>query len=261
MRVFNTIIVAICVCLTGGAVAQVRDHTDLEELLIPVDESEIARIQRENDYFIKSRLYFAKRHRFVRVDHTVLENSDIFQISLFPDKVLTVSKSKLEIEQDSLISWRGQIEDPVLPLSGIHYLDMTDDQVADFHHQIHRLNLVGVNFDYEPATGRSFASRSEKNIQGFRRPSDGTLISKSAFYGFEARFSVPSFLETYKLSSLEVMPDIHLVYEVDDSKFFPHEPTTNPKYESRRQRHKEFVETLGENPQDSWAARHTGEIE
>lgn len=243
------------------SIASAAGDSRLPELFIPVIGEELSEIRSRNDYFIKAQLYFAKRHRFVRVDHTVLVNNDEFQITLFPDTTLEVARESVSIEPDTLILWQGAVVSPVNDLAPDQISDAPRERLIELYEQMYTLSLVGVSFDYEPDTGRSFAAQSDRNIEGFRRSREPKGLQKSAFFGFSNEFAIPSLDSVYKLSSLSITPDIHLVYEVDDARLYPRESTSNPKYEPRRRQHEEFLESLGENPRTEWKARHRGETQ
>lgn len=247
------LLLAVLLVSPGAGYSQ---QSKLPELLIPLNQSEIATIRQENDYFIRSRLFFAKRHRIVRINETVLQSDEPFTISLFPNTRITVARESARIEPDSLIHWKGKITDPSVSLSTFVNTGMPEEEATAVWESIVGLSITGVAYDRDIASNQSYPSNSEKNAQGFRRPENSSLITKSAFYSFATNISLPSNGGTYQIRALESSPEFHIVLERDKSREFSVEPSTDPQNEKRRDAYNSYMKSLGEDPRIRWALRH-----
>ena len=233
-----------------------RQEGRLHELLVPLDESEVSAAREANDYFIKSRLYFAKRHRFVRIDKAALETSQPITISLFADTTVTVERDSIRSVENRSIRWKGKIVDPPYPISALVESGLSEGEAASLWPSVISLLIVGVAYDRDVATNQSFPSQSSRNAQGYTRPSDQSRISQSEFYSFAFDVSAPSITGAYQIRALEATPEYHLVYEIDPSKEYSIEPSTNEENERRRKAHEAYKSTLGEDPRSLWSLRH-----
>lgn len=236
MRILACFLVAVSCSFSGTVLAE-----SLSELLIPISPDELTQVEQSNEYFLKARLYFAKRHRIVRINETVLQSNEPFTISLFPDTQITVARESARIYPESVIHWKGKITSP----EATAVLESTVG-----------LSITGVAYDRDIASNRSYPSRSERNAQGFKRPDDSSLIAKSAFYSFATDISLPSNGDGYQIRALEASPEFHIVIEVDKSREFFVEVTTDRENEKRRDAYNSYMKTLGEDPRTRWALRH-----
>ena len=256
-RQLRHLLLAVLLFSPGAAFSQQKEPP---ELLIVVDQSAIATIQQENDYFIRSRLFFAKRHRIVRVNKTVLESDEPFTISLFPDTRITVARDSIRIQPDSLIHWKGKITSPSVPLSTFvnrRMPGMPEEEAIAVWEAIVGLSITGVAYDRDISTNQSYPSKSVRNAQGFIRPDGPSLIEKSAFYAFATtNISLPSNGGTYQIRALPASPEFHTVIEVDKSREFSVESSTDPENEKRRDAYNSYMKSLGEDPRTRWAFRH-----
>jgi hypothetical protein len=228
----------------------------LGELLIPISPDELPQVEQSNEYFLKARLYFAKRHRIVRINETVLQSDEPFTISFFPNTQITVARESARIYPESVIHWKGKITDPSVPLSTFVNTGMPEEEATAVWESTVGLSITGVAYDRDIASNQSYPSRSERNAQGFRRPDDSSLITKSAFYSFATDISLPSNGDTYRIRALEASPEFHTVIEVDKSREFFIEVTTDRENEKRREAYYKHMEGLGEDPRLRWVLRH-----
>ena len=231
-------------------------QSELSELLIPVDRSVIATISQENDYFIKPRLYFAKRHRFVRLNEAVLRSDEPFTISLFPDTKLTVTRDSVRIRPEKSIYWKGKITNPDFPLNTFANSGMPEDEAIIVWETIVGLSIMGVAYDRDIASNQAYPANSERNAQGFKRPNDPTRITKAAFYSFAVNITLPSSGSSFQIRALEATPELHIVYEAEKSREFAVGGSAHPENERRRKEYDDYMKTLGENPRIRWALRH-----
>jgi len=252
MRTIACFFVAVSCSFSGTVLAE-----SLGELLIPISRDELAQVEQSNEYFLKARLYFAKRHRIVRINESVLNSDVAFTISLFPDTQVTVRRDSIRIDPDSLIHWKGKIIHPPVPLSTFVNSGMPEGEATAVWESIVGLSITGVAYDRDVASNQSYPSKSERNAQGFRRPENASLITKSAFYSFATtNISVPSQGDTYQIKTLQVSPEFHLVVEGDKSREFFVEPSSDPENEKRREAYYKHMEGLGEDPRLRWVLRH-----
>lgn len=252
MRTLACFLVAVSCSFSGTVFAE-----SLSELLIPISRDELAQVEQSNEYFLKARLYFAKRHRIVRVNKTVLESDEPFTISLFPNTQITVARETVRIYPESVIHWKGKITDPSVPLSTFVNAGMPEEEATAVWESTVGLSITGVAYDIDILTNQSYPSKSERNAQGFIRPNDPSLIAKSAFYSFATtNITLPSKGDTYQISALSATPEFHTVIEVDKSREFSVKPSTDAENEKRRDAYNSYMKTLGEDPRTRWALRH-----
>ena len=240
-----------CNLLFAYAIAETPD-----ELLIPVSQEELAQVQQSNEYFLKARLYFAKRHRIVRINESVLESDQPFIISLFPDTQITVKRDSVEIEPNTLIYWKGKIIDPPFATSALANSGFPEKEAEEIWESAVGLSIAGVVYDRDIATNQSFPARHERSAQGFKRPEDTSRIEKSAFYSVAINILSPPLNGNYKIRSLEATPDYHVVYEFDMSRRFSRKPSTDEENERKRANYEAYMKSLGEDPRNRWALRH-----
>jgi hypothetical protein len=219
-------------------------------LLTEVRGSEEATVRAKNEYFLKRELYFAKRHRIVKVNADVLKSEEAITIALFDGTALTLEVTSLKVDSNGFITaWEGTIPNP--PISAEDLLDQvsTIEEARFLHSAMFTISIAATRYDYDEATGVSTPSYISKRTPK-QNPEQGDL-SISIFYGIHANISVPTLPERYWIRSLELSPKYHLLIEVDDSKTFPPGPlydAEHPEIAERRRRYVDFLQSIGEDP-------------
>jgi hypothetical protein len=157
-KIQTTLLGLITVLAAFTANANPPDKPD--ELFIPVDASTYDRLYENNEFFIRQQLYFAKKHRIVKINTDLLmHDSEPFSITPFNDvkfKVFGNKKAK-PINQQSHI-WDGQLSHPRIE---------TDDE--DLNQRINAVTLYisSGSVLYDPESGHSTDGMgvSEENRQ------------------------------------------------------------------------------------------------
>ena len=234
-----TLILATIFAIPTSAFAQ------LQELFISITPSEESAVRTKNDYFLKKHLYFAKRHRIVRVNTDLFETAVQFSIPLFDDESISVSRTKVEANSDRyIINWHGQIADPPFPAEELTKQGVPLEESEFLHSTLFSISMAAVSHDYDLATGASTPS-------SFRKTEDNAGLHTSTFYAVAADISVPTLPSQYKLISLEMDRRYHLLIEIDPAKMFPPGPyfdAEHPELGTKRQQYADFIYLLGQDP-------------
>lgn len=242
-----------------GAFAEPNEPADEPLVFFPVSQKEVGELALMNQYHVRQELFFAKRHRFVRVDHRVFLNFETFNLNFFDDLSIPVSTVERRGNLDSVVHWIGTPS--ALGNSGKNPL-LSDDGIELPPTQI---RVTGVSMDLDTGSGRAFPSRSAANRQGYPRPGDSTRMRYGAFMSFSGTFDARAISQpaTYILKPVSIAPDIHILYEVDNSKTFRESAVSagNRKHVDRYEKFLRFKESLGPDPSVRWAQRHAGELE
>ena len=242
------VIISFAIFYPGTAISQ------SQELLIPIDEDELAQVQVANDWFLKNYLYFAKRHRIVRVSRTALLSPDPITISLFPDAKISAQREQFKEVPDTTIRWVGKVVDPTARDFGLVF--ESDRQREAMIGPLTELRISGIFYDKDIATNESFVPNTEWSIKGYPRPTDPSRIEKAAHIAINAFVLSPLLDNVYKIQSLNATPEYHLVYEIDPAREYAHEPNADPILEAenaaRREQHRAHKEAIGESPGVTW---------
>lgn len=242
------------VLLLGSAIPGLAQ--ELPELLIAVEGKELEQVLVDNDYFILSRAFFAKRYRIVRVDEKVLRDFESFRINLFPGDVYIVKRTSPDQAFGEVVHWRGLVTDPAFPLSRYLNFGQPEETVRILWEASHSVSITGVAYDVDKSNGRSFAARSPSNMQGCQRPSDATQLLHAAFFSFAGQISAPLQLDDYSLHSLDASPQYQMIIENDVMKSLRYNATSNPESLELRLQFQEYLESIGPNPKLKWMLRH-----
>ena len=225
---------------------------ELPELLTPVTGSEEAIVTSENDYFLKKHLYFAKRHRIVRVDLDLLESVEQFTISLFDDVSLAVEVTELDVDRDKLvIRWKGRVINPKYSFDDLNRRLQNPEDAKSLHDGLFGLSISAGQFDYDEVSGANLPSHPRRSYLGRDRRIFDARINMSKFYGVSAEFSGPTLRDNYILKTLEMGGAYHILIEVDPTKTIspgPFDDPDDPEMGVKRRQYEEFLQSLGEDP-------------
>jgi hypothetical protein len=222
------------------------------ELLIEVTGSEEATVRAENEYFLKKHLYFAKRHRIVRINDAALESQEAIRISTFDRESLIVAVTKREVDRNGFTTgWEGEIAEP--PFSAKELMDQvpTLEEAKLLHSSMFTVVISTARYAYDELTGAITPTRADED------PENASPRS-SSFYGLHANISIPTLSGQYRLRSLEMDPRYHILIEDDQAKLFPPGPLyddEHPELGVRRRQYAEFLRSLGEDPRRSTILR------
>lgn len=205
-----------------------------DELIVEISEARgLAARTNNEDYLLREVLYFAKRHRFVTVNDTVLAKADRFTIQLFDDTAITVEKR--EFKPGGIVAvWRGVVVDPVLPTAIMFYPSgaPVEKQLASDIHE--RMNSVTIYARILPSFATDLASAARSIRLGVQVPA-----LKDA---------------TFVMESLRNDPLVHVVYELDrerccfstvDTPLDPGKPANATMLE-RERAYREYIKSLDE---------------
>ena len=168
------------------------------ELIAEAEQSEVVAAKTRNeDHLRREILYFAKRHRFVRVNDAKLEEATRLVIRFFDD--VSVTADLMEFHRTPGMNvWRGVIVDPVLSGQLFEYPSgkpMNKDATREIRES---QNSITIYAHILPSTVRG-SSTSRRSIQL------GVQVAAMD----NATFVVESLIED---------PLIHVVYELDQEK-------------------------------------------
>lgn len=210
-----------------------QSESSLSELLIPVDPNEIYQVLETNRnwFAIERHRYISLRHRFVKVDTSVLRNDRRFTFTPFPDVPHTLIRKESR-HKPPFFFWRGEIESPIKDQEELDSFEKADLTYDDIHLsksefvKLMRHNLVGVDFtiktntralkqpntDPTPIVSVEPSSESSEATNSVRR---GNVKSVETFVG---RLSSGYHDAQYNLAPLPDNPEYYIVYEVDKGK-------------------------------------------
>lgn len=199
----------------------------VNDIVLEISQNEATVASANNEDFLRRDvLFFAKRHRFVKINHEVLEKSKRFTIRLFDDVILTVEKRK-EKHNPLFTSWTGVVIDPALPPELRAYPSgelLEKDDARELYEQMH-----------------------EVRISSFINPSDpdGKIP-----HTIRMSVRVPALKSRFAIRGLENDSSVHVVYEVDpvrccfaslDGELDP----SNPDHAARIELAREYEEFVG----------------
>ena len=168
------------------------------ELIAEATQSEVAAARARNDDHLKREvLYFAKRHRFVRMNDAKLEKADRLTIQLFDDISVTAERREFQ-RAPGLNVWRGVVVDPVLSGELLEYPSgkpMDEDAARELREQQNSITI----YAHILPSGVTGASTSSRSIQL------GVQIAAMEN-------------ATFVIESLKNDPLVHVVYELDKEK-------------------------------------------
>jgi len=243
------------------------------ELFIPVTGSEEAIVQAKNAYFLKKELYFAKRHRIVRINTDLLlqDEKSRAQIiaNLFDDVTFTYEVTERDIKPDQLgARLRARFTNPPTGLvrdfmnvgSG-----MTLSAAESLLDDVYGLSILGALYVHDARRDRFWPAYLFTNYAP-GRPSSEVRPKKlppshATTYGFWSNILDPFSNDKYFLRSIPGDPQYHVVWQIDYSKTFakPDHPGDEIMWpeerrlenESNRLAHAEFLLSLGPNPREA----------
>lgn len=193
-----------------------------QDLLIPVTGVELAEVRADNDYFINRHLFFAKRHKIVRVDAELLKSEESLNVGLFDGLTITIARENVHVSPGREIYWTGLITDPAFDPDYYHKGDRTTEYAHTLYVAAFDVRLSAVAYDRELTTGTAFEA-----TRGYTAPSIGSappVFEEEAFYEVYADFSAPTLPGRYRLRALETNPEYHVLYEVDREKIYTGAP-------------------------------------
>ena len=172
--------------LVASAVTAQQDG----ELLREVGRGQAQRLEEYNSVFLQKELYFAKRHRIVTVELSVLLAQRDITVTPFEDvDPIRVAYESLTRLHDDAIFWRG------------HFVFPQDDQLF-------KQTCVGV-----PA---------KVSIFWWNLHEEGHALNsaENRFYSADALFSAPGH-STYVMKSLRYTPRYSVIYEIAPDTVIP----------------------------------------
>jgi hypothetical protein len=228
----------------------------LPELLIPADRVAIERFARSSNYFLREQLYFAKRHRIVKINFDVLERDGArFTVTPFDDLAVELQATRIDRSSPGgSVLWQGRILRPVV---GPDLELELDDEQRDA--ELDLVNTVDLAYrwavrDVRPALARVLAGDGAPvpriaNAAGAASSMKGAamkmrVMTMSAAWNLEA---VPT---TLRIAEIDEDPRYHVVYEEDPSKLL-----VGPQRGERARRFHAFMSQLAQER----SARHESE--
>ena len=205
-----------------------------EELLEEIDAYKVGRLAEYNSVFLQGALYFATRHRIVKVDTTLLLQGDDFTVTPFPDMAPLHFKYEAIRGTEDDIYWTGRVEtDENSPLTmiALHAWDLDKSGNAlhssqnRFTHSPHwRIDESGAPvLETLPAGEAGIAGPPPETPQDIERQRQLQELERHAFYSVTAGFSLPG-VGRYVLTPLPYTPKYSVIYEVDpDSASIAHD--------------------------------------
>lgn len=216
------------------------------ELFLPVTGSEEAIARAENEYFLKKTLYFAKRHRIVRVNASLLlKNSDApgeITVNLFDDVKLRYGVTRLIDLSVGQIGFSAQLVTPPMSVGDVMRENpgLSYATAADLHNMFFELSIAGSEFVHDTVRNRYWPTSTVKEYYSHTRPGKLPKLPPAAerFYAFQAEILSPDATEKYMLEPLYGNPRYHVVWEVDYSKSIvkPADPAEEASWSENRKR-------------------------
>lgn len=194
----NTLLGFITVLAIFSAHANPPDK--LEELFIPVDTVMYDKLYQNNEFYIREKLYFAKKHRIVKINSDLLtQNTKPFSITPFNEVKFKISKSHKtkKINQQTLI-WDGQLSHPRIE---------TDDEQLNQSLNGVTLYLHAGSVLYDPESGHSTDGMGES-----------AQIRQVAIKKVNGKIKDRLGKKTVVIGVLPYNPDYNLIYLEDKAK-------------------------------------------
>lgn len=180
--------------------ANANSPDKFDELFIPVDAATYEKLYQNNEFFIREKLYFAKKHRIVKVNIDLLaQTTKVFSITPFSEVKFKISKSHQvkQINQQTDI-WHGQLSHPRIK---------TDDEQLNQRLNEVTLYLHAGNIQFDPEQSH-FTDGMGQDIQSRRvaiKKVNGTIKDRLG-------------KKTVVISVLPHNPDYNLIYLEDKTK-------------------------------------------
>lgn len=248
------------------------------ELFIPVTGSEETIVRTKNDYFLKRELYFAKRHRIVRVDSALLLQRDgppdRITVNLFDDvKLLYEVTQPIRPSGDHrLLSFKAQLVNSPTSIDELRSLNssLTRAGAEQVLRSIYQLSVTGRQYVHDPVRDRYWPTFLI-NDHGYGCPaSQGhpkqLKPTAETFYAFSSEIMHPFTNEKYILTYPYSDPRYNVIWQIDPSKTIvtPDDPAAAIQWSSeqlkrenevKRRAYAEFLGYLGDDPRQATEER------
>jgi hypothetical protein len=225
----------------------------LPELLKPVDDVSIARLQDRSNFGLRGQLYSAKRSRIVLINFDVLEQEGAqFTITPFDDLQMTAVAKELRgpSSYDELTEWRGEL------VSG-QELYGTDSAGKQVTLPPMSLDLWVRNGDHEvpPKLAKELAREARDAGRPAMSPtrSDAAsdapgqaVVTKVALRTLTGRWFVPQLGTSVVIQPVEDDPRFHVIYVEDSTKVVRGTHALDEAQQQKLQRQRQFQEQLNE---------------
>ncbi|HMN44533.1 MAG TPA: hypothetical protein PKE27_08175 [Povalibacter sp.] len=213
----------------------------IPDLLLPVDEADLVRLQSPSKYGLRHQAYFAKRYQIVRINFALLETAgQTFDVAAFPDTTLRmVARDVAGIPSgENLREWTGEIVSPAIPPdSGVDSPDVLHPPVNFWIHTGALPVPVRVAREIEQAGGKSvvFGALPDQDPHAFTKIDVQTL---------SGRWFVPALNAAFVIQPIEDDPRFHIFYEADFDKIPQGTHPGNAMNEEKLRRMREFLDEL-----------------
>jgi hypothetical protein len=216
----------------------------IPRLLLPVDNSDLNRLQSKSKYGLRQQIYFAKRYQIVRINFSVLDKpGQTFDVDAFPDLTMRMVAKSIAgpPSGDSLREWTGEIVSPALSReSGIDSPDLLHPSVAFWVHTDAQVPI---------AAAREIAKSQGTSPEALSALPDQDLPRARAFTKLNLRtlsgdWFVPALGAQFVIQPVEDDPRFHIIYEPDPDKVPQGTHGGNPLNEEKLRKAREFSDRL-----------------
>lgn len=194
-----------------GQLAAESSAPALPELLRPAEPEALVRFAGSSNYFLREQLYFAKRHRIVKIDFGVLERDRArFTVTPFDDLVIELQATRIDRSSPGgSVLWQGTILRPALAAP-----EQPTNDLADTVDLAYRMAVR----DVDATLARELQKAGERlpRTANSNRPGEGAL--KMRVMTMSAAWDHRALPSAIRIAEIEEDPRYHVIYEVDDSK-------------------------------------------
>lgn len=238
----NLLWCAMSVCAIAASSAVQAEQ--LPELLSPVDQQTVARLERKTNFTLRAQLYPAKRYRFVNIDFSLLDVEGArFTITPFDDLSIRVTTkvTRAPGSTEESRQWMGQSVDPDAytmdgsPLSidvGLFIGKAQETSQVDRIIGPAAASADNAASDVPPASSSPYGLRATDESKASVRPA--TLSGDLFVYSRAAHIFI---------QPVESDPHLHVVFEEDPEKVVSGAHAT-PDGPAKFRRHEKFMEEL-----------------